>query len=211
MYRQTLTVAPTNAAANNICTSQTPGAAGPLTLNGALVAGGVATAGAAQLVTITSAGNDSGNTFTLTGTDADGGAQTETITGPNTTTVTGVKYFKTVTIVSIGAAAVGALTVGVAANSVSPTLKSVKEPGSDFNMGVGVAVTGTITYSIQHTYDDTVKLATYPVTWFTHGTITAKSAAFDGAYSQPVMGLRIIVTASTTGTATAAFVQSSSI
>ncbi len=47
-----------------------------------------------------SATNHSGKTALVTGTDADGNAQTETITLPNgNVTVTGSKYFKTVTSV----------------------------------------------------------------------------------------------------------------
>ena len=48
-------------------------------------------------VTLTSTGNISGVTFTVTGTDASGAAQTEDITGPNNNTVTGSKKFLTVT------------------------------------------------------------------------------------------------------------------
>jgi len=102
--------------ADGVCQSQTPAAGGVqnLTINGALSSGGVATFVAARLITITSAGADSGRTFTVTGTDVNGSAQTETITGPATTTVTGTKYFRTVTQVSVDANTAGAITVGMA-------------------------------------------------------------------------------------------------
>ena len=50
-----------------------------------------------RIITITSAGNDAGISFVVTGTDISGNAQTETITGANAGTATGTKYFNTVT------------------------------------------------------------------------------------------------------------------
>ena len=114
-------VADTTAAdADGVCQSQTPAVGGVqnLTINGALASGGVATFVAARLITITSAGADSGRTFTVTGTDVNGNVQTESITGPATTTVTGTKYFRTVTQVSVDANTAGAITVGMANNSL---------------------------------------------------------------------------------------------
>jgi hypothetical protein len=114
-------VADTTAAdADGVCQSQTPAAGGVqnLTINGALASGGVATFVAARFITITSAGADGGRTFTVTGTDVNGNAQTESITGPATTTVTGTKYFRTVTQVSVDANTAGAITVGMANNSL---------------------------------------------------------------------------------------------
>lgn len=106
--------------ADGVCQSQTPAAGGVqnLTINGALSSGGVATFVAARFITITSAGADSGRTFTVTGTDVTGVAQTETITGPATATVTGTKYFRTVTQVSVDANTAGAITVGMANNAL---------------------------------------------------------------------------------------------
>jgi hypothetical protein len=110
----------TAADADGVCQSQTPAAGGEqaLTINGALSSGGVATFVAARLITITSAGADSGRTFTVTGTDVNGNVQTESITGPATTTVTGTKYFRTVTEVLVDENTAGAITVGMANNSL---------------------------------------------------------------------------------------------
>ena len=91
---------------DGIATSQTPGAAGDLTLNGALVSDGVATikqtgsdannrpySRHGQLVTITSAGDDSGRTFTITGETAEGGIRSEEVTGANAGAATSTNYF----------------------------------------------------------------------------------------------------------------------
>ena len=73
------------------------------------------------LVTITSSASDeSGKTFTVTGTDMSGNALTEVITGPEANkTVTGRQIFKTIHTVVNSAATTGAITIGVkAADSV---------------------------------------------------------------------------------------------
>ena len=76
------------------------------------------------LVTITSSASDeSGVTFTVTGTDMSGNALTEVITGPEANkTVTGRQIFKTIHTVVNSAATTGAITIGVkAADSVIVT------------------------------------------------------------------------------------------
>ena len=109
----------TAADADGVCQSQTPTAGGEqaLTINGAQASGGVATFVAARLITIASASDDSGRTFTVTGTDVNGNAQSETIAGP-ATTVTGTLYFRTVTEVLVDENTAGAITVGMANNSL---------------------------------------------------------------------------------------------
>jgi hypothetical protein len=104
---------------DGVCQSQTPAAGGVqnLTINGALSSGGVATFVAARFITIASAADDSARTFTVTGTDVNGRVQTEVIAGP-ATTVTGTRYFRTVTQVSVDGNTAGAITVGMANNSL---------------------------------------------------------------------------------------------
>ena len=57
-----------------------------------------------ETITLYSSGNNSGNTFTITGTDGNGDAQTEDLTGPNAGTVNSAEKYATITsIVSDGA------------------------------------------------------------------------------------------------------------
>jgi hypothetical protein len=63
---------------------------------------------------------------------------------------------------------------------------------SPFNVGFGIKTTGTITYKVQHTFDDPGVGFT---TWFDHPTITGLSANADGNYAFPVSGIRITTTA----------------
>ena len=69
---------------------------------------------AASVITLTSGGNDSSLTATITGTDVLDNAQTEDITMGNAGAVTSTKTFKTVTRIEVsGAGTVGTLEVGV--------------------------------------------------------------------------------------------------
>ena len=77
--------------------------AGNFTIDGAL--SNAAASDLKSTVNITSTSDNSSVTFTITGTDIDGNAQTETITGVNDNTVKGTKFFKTITQISSDSAA----------------------------------------------------------------------------------------------------------
>ena len=72
-----------------------------------------------------------------------------------------------------------------------------------FNVGFGVVVSGTVTYSVQHTFDDPAVGFT---TWFSHPTVAGLSANADGNYAFPVTGVKLLVTAGD-GTATMNLIQ----
>ena len=99
--------------ADGISVAATLSGSGNLTLGGALTSGGSATFNAGRIVTLLSAGDDSGDTFTVTGTDVNGDAQTEEITGANAGTATGSKYFKTVTQIATDGASAGNVSAGI--------------------------------------------------------------------------------------------------
>ena len=103
--------------ADGISTAATLSGSGNLTINGALASGGSCTFDAGRIVTILSAGDDSGDTFTVTGTDVNGDAQTESITGANAGTATGAKYFKTVSGISAVGDPAGNVSAGVNASA----------------------------------------------------------------------------------------------
>lgn len=89
--------APDTADPDGVCEAQS-GAAGALTLDGALVSGGVATFDVPRNVVVDSGGADTA-TLTITGTDEYGVTITEDITLNGSTAVPGKKAFKTVTSV----------------------------------------------------------------------------------------------------------------
>jgi len=124
--------------ANGICTSQTTSAAANLTLDGALTAtingnsvyapsvsstAETADAAWARRIAITSDGDDSGITFTVYGTDVNGKALSETVTGPDSTVIYTSSsisaVFKSVNRIATSAATTGNITVGTQTTSAS--------------------------------------------------------------------------------------------
>lgn len=95
-----------------LVTSTTPAGAGAITLNGAQTSAGVSNYSGARKLNITSTGNISNRTFTITGTAWDGSVYIETVTGPNNTTVQTNRLFKTVSAISISGAAAASITIG---------------------------------------------------------------------------------------------------
>lgn len=199
MKIHSLTCTPTAVDADGVCASQTPGA-GAILINGALATGGVATMGAAQLIRLTSGGNDTGITFTFTGTDANGRPVSQTVAGTNASNTDTTTHFKTITGITASAAVAGTVIVGNLIESVSPSAEFGQHLANPFQAGIGCVIGGTVTYGMQQTYDGS--------TWFDHATITGKSANFDGSLLFPVMAMRAKVTASTSGTVTATIVRS---
>jgi len=203
----TLNVAPTAATTNNICTTHTPITTAPLTIAGTAVTAGVATLGAAQLIRLTSAGDDSAITFTFTGTDADGDAQSQTVAGTNASNTDTTTFFKTITAITHTGTVAGAVIVGNLITSVSPTFFPANVPGS-VALGINVQlVSGTTTCALNQTYED---FKTYPADtrWFAHATLTALSATTAGSLLFPVTGLRMRVSASSSAVIRTQIVQS---
>ena len=74
---------------------------------------------------------------------------------------------------------------------------------SPFNVGFGVIVTGTVTYTVQHTFDDP---AIGFSTWFSHPSVAAETTNQDGNYAFPVTGVKLLVSGGD-GTATLNLIQ----
>lgn len=80
---------------------------------------------------------------------------------------------------------------GAGATVVSPMNLNT----SPFNIGFAVLVTGTVNYTVQHTFDDVYSQTFNPSTanWFSHPTIAGLAANADGNYAFPVTGIRLLV------------------
>lgn len=59
-----------------------------------------------------------------------------------------------------------------------------------FNVGLGVVVNGSVTYTIEHTFDDIFD-ATVTPTAFPHATLAAQTTNKDGNYAYPIRAIRI--------------------
>lgn|SRR3990172_2510058 len=78
----------------------------------------------------------------------------------------------------------------------------------NFQIGLGCVMTGTLTYKLQHTFDDVFDPSVTP-TWFDHSVVTGQTANKDGNYSFPVSAIRLTVTAYTSGSVTLTMLQAS--
>jgi hypothetical protein len=146
----TATVGPLAAAsANNIALSQTPGAAGALTLNGSLVVNGVAILDNPRRVLITTA--DTTHTFTITGTTPTGSVLSESFLVAGGATYSQLDY-ATVTSITISGAATAAVTVGT--NGIASTPWVRLDEWASAQVGIQCNATGTVNYTVQSTDDD---------------------------------------------------------
>jgi|TARA_R110000803_G_scaffold29022_1_gene66547 hypothetical protein len=103
--------------ADGISAAASVGNNAALVIGGALASGGAVSLSHGRIVTILSAGDDSSKSFTVTGTDVNGDAQTESITGANAGTATGTKYFKTISGISAVGNPAGNVSAGVNASA----------------------------------------------------------------------------------------------
>ena len=103
--------------ADGISAAASVGNNAALTIGGALADGGSVTNVGGRIVTILSAGNDAAKSFTVVGTDVNGDAQTESITGANAGTATGGVHFKTVSSITAVGNPAGNVSAGVNASA----------------------------------------------------------------------------------------------
>lgn len=197
--------------ADGIAAAQQLVGAGNLTMNGALVqtdlpvdrtpvalvmpAGSVG----GGKVTITSAGNLSAVTFTVTGKDENGRTITEAVTGPNATTVESAAYFSEVSAVSADGAVGTDVTVGVIGKSVSPVYvpNFVSE---DFKCSMVAEIGTTATVTVNHTLDDPwAGTAFRDMLWLDHDDMAAVTVTSDGNYDFSVTGIQLVCTEWTSG------------
>jgi hypothetical protein len=196
--------------ADGICQSQTPNA-GDLTLNGALVTSGVAIMDNPRRVLITTAGNESSQTFTLYGTNWSGNTISETMTGPNATIGQSVLDYKTVTRIAISGNAAAALTVGTSGVGGSQWVRF--DGWSTGGAAIQLTVSGTVNYTLQQTLDDPnsafASITPSSMTWVDSSdvSVVAATTTKQTNYLFPPMFARIQIN-SGTGTVTGAFMQS---
>lgn len=74
-----------------------------------------------------------------------------------------------------------------------------------FKVGFGAVVSGTATYTIQHTFDNVLDSTVTP-TWFNHADVVGATTSRDGNYAFPVRGMRVNLTVGT-GTVTLTVLQ----
>lgn len=115
-----------------------------LVLGGALTSGGAVTFDEPRNITILSAGDDSGISFTVTGTDEQGDAVTESITGANADTATGSTFFATISQIAAVGNPAGNVSAGSGASIASPIFRGRLRLRGLYVVNTGTA--GTITF-----------------------------------------------------------------
>lgn len=179
----TISVGPIAAAsANNIALSQVVSGAANVTLNGALVSGGVATLDVPRRVLITNVGNDSGVTFTVYGTTFGGAPVSEALQGTSGSTVASTVDFATVTrIATSGSTSASGITVGT--NGVAGSRWLRLDSWADAKTAIQCNATGTVNYTVQVTMDDpndpVSPVAVNAVTWLNTNDADAVTAIGD--------------------------------
>lgn len=183
--------------------------------SGTIYGNAVATLDNPRRVLITAAANESAKTFTITGIGANGNIVSEVITGPNTTTAQSVLDYKTVTSITISAAAAGAIT-GIGTSGVGGSRWVSFDAFAPSMISLQCNATGTVNYTVQTTLNDPNDPST-AVTPVNVAWVNSSDTAVVGATANqqsnflfcPIYA-RILIN-SGTGSVAATFIQSSSV
>lgn len=159
--------------------------------------------GLAHIITIlgNAATNHSGKTFTITGTDADGNAQTEGIAGPNgVATVSSTKYYKTVTSVA-ASATTNADTFDIGYTGVAVTPVYPVDWAAWKQCNITAEITGTINFSIQESYDDIWRTTTpsQSAPFVAISALASKTATTSGQATAGATAIRGLINSVTAG------------
>jgi len=165
-----------------------------------------------QHVAMYSAGDDSGDTYTPRGYDRYGRAITDSITGANAgTSSTQDMNFAWVDRITSSSASAGAVEAGVDGLCESAWYV-LNYRGPNFNVGVGCDVSSgaSLTYAVQHTFNN-VMASTFTdetsATVHTHDTIVNQTGSSDGNYTNPPAAMRLALTVHSSGSANARVIQ----
>lgn len=153
----------------------------------------------AHLFTIISGDDLSAITFTVTGFDADGNVQTEAIVGPNATTATSTNYWSSITSVTASATLdVNTADFGWSGESVTKSI-ILSYINQNFFVGIGVTVTGTINWTLQHTFSDVFDKTGITYNWWDHDTLVGQTGSADGNYAINLIASRLKINSVTAG------------
>ena len=195
---QTVTVAA--AVATGYAESQSLGAAGPLTLNGSLVTGGVGIPTHPARATVASAGDDHLISFIFVGTIVDPGnplntlPYTETVAGTNAGSSSTVHDFATITSISGSAATASTVTAGTLATASSPWVPWDVNVRTQFEVGFGVTVLTSTTWQLEVTLDDIYDTTVTP-TAVVYNSLSGKTDNETGGITAVVRASRLTLTA----------------
>lgn len=189
---------------NGIFENQTTAGAGAISLDGAEVTGGewITPDGYAHQIAIDSAGDISGVTFTVVGfqDSARHVPLSEDITGVTTTAVESSNYFAVITGITVDGAVGSNAFAGVVDEAVSQIIPMNWRAD---NVSLNTSVTGTVNYTLQHTFDDVQDIDEHPYTWnsIDDSNFVTATAAQTGNLNTVPRGLRMVINSYSTGAA----------
>jgi len=155
-----------------------------------------------------SAGDDTGDTYTVSGYDRYGFEVTDSITGVSGgTSTTQDQNFGWVDRISSSTASAGAVESGTNGKCESGW-HVLNYRGPDFNVGIG-CTTGGATYAMQHTFTNVLAsdFAENDAVVLTHSTLTGETTNQDGNYTSPPVATRLAITTAGTGPVTATIIH----
>lgn len=172
--------------------------------------GYVATLDKPRRVLITSAGNDSGITFTITGTDWNNAPISEVLTGGNVAAVASFLDYATVTSIKSSGAVASTVTVGT--NGVAGSRPILLDTWSFAPWALQAVVTGTVNYTVQFSLDNPNDVGLSSVTWIDStdtNFVTATATKYGGFANAPQI-LRLVLN-SGTGSVRATAIQNANV
>ena len=180
-----------------------------LTFDGDLISGGTFTSsdGLGRIIVIVDSDTDTQSdvTFTIVGTDPNGDAISDVVTGPGSgATVASAKYFKTVSSVTVSAAQGGTEKVDIGTRGTTLSAASRAVP-LDWRCPVAatvdVDVTGTLNFTVQQTFDDLLAStnASGNIVWTDVTALASKTADTTASLTVGARGMRVIINTYSTG------------
>ena len=192
----TIDVDPANSDADGLADGNSSAGA-TVTIDGVLASGGSFTSadGLGRRLAILDLGADdqSGATYTITGTDADGVAQTEDLAGPGASaTVETTKYFLTVSSIAIASAAAGS-TVDIGTVDEAASATHILNRRAEEGALIQTAVTGTVNYSVEGTVADAAgSAAPQSLDWIDITAFSGKTAAVLANANAHLSAIRLV-------------------
>lgn len=145
------------------------------------------------------ANDHSGKTVTLIGTDPDGRALTEIVTGPGVSaTVESTSYFLTLTSAT-PSATIGADTFDIGWVDEF-AIQTIPLNWRGANVALNITVSGTIDYTVQQTFDDIQSKAT-AFTFNSHSdaNLVTATTTLNGGYTEVPRATRLIINSYSSG------------
>ena len=183
LYRQHQKVTLAAEDRDGIALAQTTAGAVAYVLSGVLSSGGTYTAAdggtschIGHQIGIYSGANISTVVFTVVGTDPDGLALTETITGVNAGQIESTNYYYTVTSVTPDGAVASNVEIGIVDEVATNRIPIEPRTGS-YEVCMGVTVSGTLSLTAQYTVDDIYDSSVTPA-YINDPTLVTKTANF---------------------------------